>query len=191
MGRPAGRLLAGVPMELVLAQTETVAVALSRVAACEVGFEVELATIVADGADDFEPPWGPPMRGRRREPPEQAMRFGVRYPDGSKAELDAPWRPPGERLAHGPVIHQGGGSGGDGEWRQELWFWPLPAPGTIAFALEWKAQGIELQLHELDTAPLHDAAARSQTLFEFGDLAESPGYTLGTIHLHESDGEPD
>ncbi len=185
MGRPAGRLLAGVPLELVLAQSETVAVALSRLAACPDGFEAELATVVV-GDDDFDPPWRPPVRGRRRGAPDEEMRFGVRYADGSKAELDAPWRAPGER-AQGPVIHPAGGSGGEGEWRQELWFWPLPPRGPIAFALEWKAQGIELQLHEVDAQPLLDAAARSKLLFDPGDLADSPGYTLGTMHLHRAD----
>lgn len=187
MARPSGRLMAGVPAELVLAQTGTVAVTLSRIAACEDGFEAELAMFATEELEDSEYPWRPHMH-RGTSDPARAMRFGVRYPDGSKAELNAMWESPA-RPPEGPVIRQAGGSGGDGEWRQDLWFWPLPGAGRLQFALEWKSQGIELQLHELDAAPLREAAARSHTIFDPASLVDAAdSHTLGTIHLVE---EPD
>jgi hypothetical protein len=195
--KPRGVMLGSVPLELVLAREPKLAVVLCRLGACADGFDAELIVL---GAEELEEeinggmfgspaPW---RRGGERTNPELTLRFGVQYADGSKAELGERMRAHGERRQgrdqppDGPLIQRGGGQGGDGEWRQRLWFWPLPAPGGITFALEWRAQGIELRLHELDAAPIREAAGRAQTLMPARELPDTPHYTSHT--MREQDG---
>jgi hypothetical protein len=190
-GRPPGTVLAGVPLELVLARTPTVGVALSRLGACPDGFEAELTVLSTAGAEELDHGlWGPPAMRRRRGAAAAAeeMRFGVRYADGSKGELDGPWGDP-EARPEGPVIRRQGGSGGEGEWRQTLWFWPLPPAGPLTFALEWRSQGIALGLSEVDAGPIRDAAERAQQLFPSDAMADTPGFTSGTMHAFKRDAE--
>jgi hypothetical protein len=184
--RPRGVLLGGVGEELLLARTAAVAVALSRLAASSDGFAATLTVLSASRDEDEleESPfgWGP---WRRRSDPAQLLRFGVRYPDGSKAELRGPG-PASERRGRapeGPVISGGGGGGGGGEWRHEMWFWPLPGSGTLTFAVEWPARSLELALHELDTGPIRDAAGRAQTLFAGDEMNDSPGLSVSPMHF--------
>jgi hypothetical protein len=173
---------------VVLAREPKVAVALGRVGACPDGFEADLTVLAADDLEEqlhgglFGPPWR--RRGQGVDPAD-ALRFGVQYADGSKAELGGPLEAR-EEQPEGPVIHGNGGHGGDGEWQQRLWFWPLPPAGRIAFALEWRAQGIELRLHELDAAPILEAAARALTLIAAQDMADTPGYSVSPMHLHRA-----
>jgi hypothetical protein len=191
LSRPHGVLLAGVPLELVLAREPRIAVALSRLGACPDGFEGELTVLAtSDLEDDIEYGglFGAPWRRRGKSvDPARSLRFGARYADGSKAELGGRWEGR-EGPPPGPVIHGNGGSGGRGEWRERLWFWPLPPAGPIAFALEWLEQGIELRLHELDAAPIREAAGRAQTLMLAEDLPDTPGYTSHAMRADPSGG---
>jgi hypothetical protein len=189
-GRPRGVLLAGVPLELVLVREPKLAVALSRLSACPDGFEALLTVLAADDLEEEIDSglFGSPGRRRgQRVDPVQALRFGVQYADGSKAELGRRWEAR-EEPPKGPVIQMNGGQGGDGEWQQRLWFWPLPPPGQITFALEWRAQGIELRLHGVDGAPIHEAAGRAQTLMPAQEMPDTPGYTSHTMRPRPGDG---
>jgi hypothetical protein len=180
LGKPRGVVLAAVPLELMLVREPKIAVVLAGIGACPDGFEAELAVFVAEDLQDelhgglFGPaPW---RHGRgERVDPARALRFGVQYADGSKAELER--RHGRDERPKGPVICPGGGRGDQGEWHQRLWFWPLPPPGTITFALEWQAQGIELRLHELDAAPIREAAPRALTPMPAQELSDGPTYT--------------
>ncbi len=190
--RPRGILLGAVAQELLLARTDSVAIALTHIGACSDGFAATLLVMSAMGEeDDEETPfgWGP---WRRRADPESTLRIGVRYADGAKAELDpGPGAPPlrGEERPDGPLIHGGGGSGGGGEWRHELWFWPLPPPGPLTFAVQWPARGVQETLYELDAGTILDAAGRAQRLFATGEMSDTPGFSSGPMHFHEA--EPD
>ncbi len=185
VSRPRGVLLSGVPIVLVLARTEQVAVALGRFGACEDGFEAELSIFGRGESDDADdgmlPPFGP--RRRRNPDPAEGLRFGVRYADGGKAQLDQPWGARSSEPPAGPVICQGGGGGGAGEWHHSLWFWPLPPAGAVTFALEWRERGIELSMHELDAAPIRDAAGTAQRIFPEDEMPDTPGFTSGTMHV--------
>jgi hypothetical protein len=190
--RPRGVLLGGVAHELVLARTPDVAVGLTHIGACGDGFAATLLVLAATDSDDpDEAPfgWGP---WRGRTDPERRLRFGVRYGDGGVAELDGAGagprsrgeRPRGDDPPEGPVIHGQGGGGGGSEWRQELWFWPLPPEGPLTFAVQWLARGVAETLQEWEAAPIRDAAARAQTLFAPGELPGSPGsFRVSPMHL--------
>ncbi len=187
--RPRGVLLGAAPVEALLARTEQAAIAISNFGACPDGFVATLTVLTA--RDDDEGPgspfgWGG-WRRRRGESAEDLLRFGVRYPDGGEAELGAQ-RPQRSEPPDGPVIHPEGGSGGAGEWTQQIWCWPLPPAGTIAFALEWRQEGIALTLHELDAEPIREAAGRSQRVF--GEDRAPAGASVTTHATDASAPEP-
>lgn len=139
---------------------ERVAVCVGHVAAYPAGFELELLSFGAPGAD-VDDPW---LLHPRRTPGRSAtaLRFGLRFADGAKVT----------NLAGGtgdpptaPVMHDRGGHGGDGEWTQRYWVWPLPPPGDLALVCEWPAMDLLLAEVAVDAQPILDAAARAQVVF--------------------------
>ena len=189
-------MLAGVvSLELVLAKTDKAAVCVTHIGAYPTGFELQLLTMVAEGANDLDPMlFGPhrPRRGRHaHESPDGMLRFGVQFADGSKATNAS--RPPfperGEGAPQGPVMNPGGGGGGEGSWRQDFWIWPLPPPGPLTFAAEWGDAGIPLTLSEIDSKLLLEAADRAQVVFTAEQLSESPQSQV-TQHVFPREGSP-
>jgi hypothetical protein len=185
-----------VAIELVLARSEQTAVCVSRLAGYPTGFEFELRTMVAAGADrDLDPMlFGPHrMRVRRaagRDLLDEELRFGVQFSDGGKAtntsaigHLDDP--------PVGPVMHGGGGGGGGGDWRQTEWVWPLPPPGSLWFVCQWPAAGIPLSRAEIDAQLILDASARARTIFPGGESswgsASVSSVTLGAQQVHHQE----
>jgi hypothetical protein len=177
---PEGTLPGIVPLELVLARTDKVAVCVAQIAAYPAGFELELTTMASDDARECDPMlFGPHHhRGPRRpgaDIPREMLRFGVQFADGSKAtNTGARFRGPHDNPA-GPVMHPGGGGGGGASWRQTLWVWPLPPPGLLALVCEWPAAGIEVTRHELDAQLVLDAAKRAAVIFSDEHLPDPPG----------------
>lgn len=172
---------------MVIAQTEEVAVCVSRLAGYPTGFEFELRTLAAPGHEDLELDpimFGPHRHGRRgreQELEDDVLRFGVQFADGSKATNVAGFHSP-EDPPDAPVMHSGGGGGGGGDWRQTEWVWPLPPPGPLSFVCEWPAAEIPLTRAELDARIVIDAAARAQVIFPRRSLsAIRPGGHLEHI----------
>jgi len=163
---PRGMLPGVVALELVLARSDEVAVCVSRLAAYPTGFEFEIRTLAVPGRQDLEldPMLFGPHRHRAHGVgdaeglPDEMLRFGVQFADGSKATNTAGFHHD-EEPPPGPVMHGGGGSGGGGDWRQSEWVWPLPPPGPIAFVCEWPAAGIHLSRAEIDAQLIRNAAA--------------------------------
>jgi hypothetical protein len=179
--RPRGILLGAVAEEILLARTDTGAVALSHLGACADGFQATLlafSTLEQEDPPDSPFGWSP---WNRRADPAELLRFGVRYADGGKAELDDRWAGGDDERPRGPVVRSNGGGGGGGEWHQQLWFWPLPPAGPITFAVEWLARGIGQTLKEMDAAPIREAARRAQVLFAPEALPDGPGHTTHTF----------
>ena len=188
-GPPAGTLPGIVAVELVLARTAAAAVSITRIAAYPVGFELELVTMSPQDTGGLDPLlFGPPNHrpaagGTDAAIPEQMLRFGVQFSDGSKAtntsgyQPRAPRTPPAE-----PIMQQRGGGGGGGSWSQSLWIWPLPPLGPLALVCEWPAAGIPLTRVEIAAQMVLDAAARSRVIFtdehlpEFRELSDG-GWT--------------
>lgn len=170
VGPPHGALPGVVALELVLAQTEKVAVYVLTLLAYQSGFEFDVMTISAQRwNDDFDPMmFGHPHRAGRHGAgeglPAELLRIGVQFADGAKATNIAGFHhdqapPPG------PVMNSGGGGGGGGQWHQNQWVWPLPPPGPLSFVCEWPAAGIALTRSEIDAQTILDAAGRAEALF--------------------------
>jgi hypothetical protein len=90
------------------------------------------------------------------------VRLGLEYADGRRlrtTDLRSPM--PGDT---GGIWPQGGG-GGDQLWQQELWVWPLPPPGEVAFVVEWPETDIPETWTRLDAGPIVAAAARATAVW--------------------------
>ena len=176
---PRGTLPGVVALERVLARTELAAVCVTRLGAYPTGFEMELVTLSRSMADDLDPLlFGPPRRRHGSEAeglPDEMLRFGVQFADGSKATNVGGDRPYDPAVAPaGPVIIPGGGGGGGGSWRQSLWVWPLPPPGPLLLVCEWPAARIPLTRSEIDARLIVDASERAQVVFSDDHLRDPP-----------------
>lgn len=121
----------------------------------------------------------------RRDSPElvaEAFRFGVQFADGRKAtNLAAPWPTGPDETPEGPILVLHSGGGGGKSWTQNLWVWPLPPAGPLAFVCEWPAEGIELTRVAIDAGLILDAAERAETLWDNGGPQEGGGSVVQLI----------
>jgi hypothetical protein len=177
LGAPRGTLPGVVAFERILAQTDKVAVCVTRLAAYPTGFELDFVTMTADDQDDLDPLSVHHHHGMHRggadEIPPEMLRLGVQFADGSKATNTGGFHHDRNPPA-GPVMHAGGGGGGGGSWRQTQWVWPLPPPGPVGLVCEWPAMNIPLTRSELDAQTILDAAARAQVVFSDQHLPDFP-----------------
>jgi hypothetical protein len=182
VGPPDNMLGGAFPLSLLLARTDKVALAVSNGFAYPNGFTFTFA--IRTRERDERHPHGPIHRWHvHQDFDDDVLRFGIRFPDGSKATIfEAPRHFGSEREPAGPVLMQRGGGGGDRAWNQSFWVWPLPPRGSFAFVCEWPGYGIELTEVEIDTAPIHDAAARAETLWPDED---GPSGSGGAIFVRE------
>lgn len=174
---PRGSLPGIVPIERVLARTDRVAVCVTRLAAYPTGFELDLLAMITADEDDFDS-----MVFHRQalleggavdEIPPEVLRFGMRFADGSRATNTSGFRRDHRRPTP-PAMHQSGGHGGGGQWRQTYWVWPLPPAGPLTLVCEWPAMNIALTECELDAQPILDGAKRAQVIFSDEHLPEPP-----------------
>jgi hypothetical protein len=187
VGPPRGTLPGVVATELLLAQTEKVAVYIGRMAAYPSGFEFDVVTIAApqeEEADLLDPMLFGPHRhraaGRGSDAASEMLRIGVQFADGRKATNLGGFHQ-GSGPPRGPVLRGGGGGGGGGRWNQSMWVWPLPPPGPLAFVCEWPAANIPVTRHELDARAILDAAARARVVFpDEGPDRPGGGWTAST-----------
>lgn len=196
VGPPHGTLPGVVALELVLAQTEKVAVYVLTLLAYPTGFEFDVLTISADRwNDELDPMMFGPHRHRSRrhggeeeELPDELLRIGVQFANGAKATNTAGFQHDQEPPP-GPVMQAGGGGGGGGQWHQTQWVWPLPPPGPLSFVCEWPAAEIALTRSEIDAQIILDAASHAQVLFPD---QSSPGtsWTSSTIQSTASTPKP-
>ncbi len=179
------RLLGGVvPLELLIARSDTAAFAVRSITAYPDGFEFTLAAWVRNVRR-------PRRRARFHQSilltpfdmdeegqfPAELLRFGIQFPDGaSVTNIDeTPWdiSPDATEPQHGMESQSGGGS--DDHYEQEWWVWPLPTAGTLAFVGEWPAYDIPETRVEIDASLIIDAAARSVPVWP--DLADGASHT--------------
>jgi hypothetical protein len=163
------------PIEQMLFRSDTLIIALGSAVVFPEGaiFKVHMGARRVEGTD--EDTWRARrellMRGRvypdyrpgTQQLDDEILRFGVRFPDGSKAttvdgraEHGGDWPPP---RPDGPILrHHGGGgsgvSGGSAHGRWSMWLWPLPPPEPFEFAVEWPAFDVPLTFTEIDGGPI-------------------------------------
>jgi len=201
-GAPSNELGVGVPLSLLLARTDTVAVAIVGATAFSTGIQLRFATrrrpdLRADDEDGFDVFGDDPFEGHpfgrfhqrrrgRKEIPDELLRFGVQFSDGRKAttlgasaSVDAE---DDEKGPAGPVLMQGGGGGGPSGWEFDFWLWPVPPPGQLTFAVEWPAHGIGVTQHDVEATPLIEASTKSEPLWPEsveGGTASTRSFRLG------------
>ncbi len=143
--------------DVLLVRNERAAVVVRSLWAQPDGFSFQLMQHTREQQNVHGPfsPWG-------RDPNEH-LRVGLVYPDGTKVLAEHAWQPDSAARTHG--LQPGGGSA-DG-WRYETTYraWPLPTEGTLTFVVRWRAMGIDDVRYDLDASLLIDAARRAEPLW--------------------------
>ncbi|MEU4424108.1 hypothetical protein AB0F81_26060 [Actinoplanes sp. NPDC024001] len=154
LGRP-------VPIQRFVARTGRAVVALQEVVAFPEGCLLMLLIAARRGSLE-EPAWV-------RLHDETGLRFGVRFPDGSRATTAGNafpgWAPATDRPAPPMLVEGDGGASSDDRFYrgdQQLWLWPLPPPGPFEFLVEWPGMDLGVAATTLDG----DAIARAAKLAE-------------------------
>lgn len=190
LGPPENEFGVLVPIQVELVRTDEVAAAVVGVIAYSTGFTVRMMTRVSPAA---APATGHPMI-RPWATGKDQFRFGIAFADGRKAtnvhvHLERGDDPPPIWLSL-----QGGSGGGGLSWDVGYWVYPIPPPGAVTFAAEWKRHRVSERVHEVDGTPIREAAARSERLWEDDRPFGNPGgVTFGVAQserVSKPDGEP-
>ena len=152
MNAPENELPAALPLTLLLARTDDLAVGLVGLRVYSTGLAFELVVRVRpSAADDI---------GRSLQqlfwdhPPHRTARFllGVEFADGRRVtNLRSD--------ADGIAFSQGGGSGGDTSIDQSWWLSPLPPDGPLRIVLRCDELGLPETVTELDGTAVQAAAS--------------------------------
>lgn len=154
-----------VPLETLIARSETGAVGVRSVVAYPDGFEF---TVVAWRRR--RPPQGDARRSffspfdfyRGGDVPDEFVRFGLEFPDGcSVTNLGERRGVTGDATGSAHGLDARGGSGTDLEEEQQFWAWPVPTTGTLAMVCEWPAHGIAETRIEINAAEIYEASQRA------------------------------
>jgi hypothetical protein len=142
-----------VPVELLVARTDTLAVVVDGLLVYPTGFDFDLAVRRRPG----HPP------GRRGHVWGEELRLAVRFADGRSADNDPRRRPrpSGDQPPDPPLLYQST-SGADGG---HVWLWGLPPPGPLTFACQWPTEQIPPSQAELDAGLILEAAQRATSLW--------------------------
>lgn len=138
---------------LVLARTETVAVAVIGVWAFKAGFEFWVSARFHHAQ--------PPAHGDMA--PQESAHIGLQFADGRKA---ANFTTSPEAESTGPpglVLSTRGLGGGLRHREWSYWVWPLPPAGPVSFVCEWAAADIPEAQAMLDAQPILDAAGKASS----------------------------
>lgn len=152
---PEGTIPGIVPVELLLARTDTHAVLVDGLLVYPTGFDFDLAVRRRPGQ--------PRQHRQRMRLWDEDLRLEVRFADGRTADND-PRRWPhssGDQPPDPPLLYQSTRGAGGGH----LWLWGLPPPGPLTFACQWPAQQIPPSQAVLDAGLVLDAAERARTLW--------------------------
>jgi hypothetical protein len=160
--RPEYDLGVTVPLTLLVARTDSVAVVLRGLTAFANGFSFSLDVLSAEGLSPamarypFEPP---PRAGRARD----HFRFGLRFADGSRVDNAVGGRPEGSGTLRVLVFQ--GSTAGEARWTQDWWTAPLPPPPRFTLACEWPTAGLAAVEQDVPTDAILEAAACSRPIW--------------------------
>jgi len=171
------------PLDILLARSHDVAVALLSITVFSTGFEISGTVRTREQLDDFQEAFVMYRRRRTAELEPELFRFGVKFADERKAtNLGHPFqREQEDDDPSQPVLMPRGSGDGGRSWAMNWWVWPLPPPGPLALVWEWPAQGIGLTRHELDATPLLEAAARVEPLWPSGGAIGGSGSSVQIV----------
>jgi hypothetical protein len=165
--RPPEATMPGiVPVELLLARTDTRAVLVSGLHAYPTG--VDFVLTVRPHPDQLQ---------QRRHDPDRPRRFvhrdlwlELRFADGQRVS-NHPRYWPRTFETHEPdppFLYCHGGGGSERGWRARHWLWGLPPPGPLAFACTWSTGQLPAPGVEIDAGLVLDAAARAAAVWPTG-----------------------
>ncbi len=158
--RPPETMIPGiVPVELLLARTDTDAVLVTDLRAYPTGLEFALTGRPR-----------PDLPRPRRPDPDRPHRFvyrdlwlELRFADGQRAtNHPRSWPRTFEtEQPDPPFLYCHGGGGSERGWRSPHWLWGLPPPGPLAFVCQWPAGQLPTSGVEIDARLVLEAAARA------------------------------
>ncbi len=121
--------------------------------------------------DLWDTPWELHWRtlrrgGERAELPDEFLRLGVRFADGTTWTNVGHGHRPYDEEPTGPVVVGRGGGGGGDRWHMRYWMWPLPPPGDLTVYAAWPMFGIDETSVVLDATALREDAERAQIVWD-------------------------
>jgi hypothetical protein len=184
---PENELPGNTELRVIGVQTDDLVIAVQGVQAYSCGWKFNLFITQREYSQDLmNVMFGPPPGMPGAPTMEERLRFGFQFSDGSKVTSMQMFHGFGEdhdpmKEPAGPVMQFcGGGGGGMRTVEHGLWCWPLPSAGEAQFVLDWKSRGISMIEIPIDTAPILDAAKRSEVLWS-DDHLPPPDFGHGGI----------
>jgi hypothetical protein len=156
-----------VPVELLLARSDTHAVLVSHLHAYPTGVDFVLTVRRHPGQPDprrHDPDWHFHIQ-------YHDLRFELRFADGHRVG-NHPRRWPRNFETHQPdppfLYYHGAGGSEERGWHSRHWLWGLPPPGPLAFVCEWPAGDLPASGVEIDAGLVLDAARRAAPVWPTG-----------------------
>ncbi|MDI6102712.1 hypothetical protein QLQ12_29245 [Actinoplanes sp. NEAU-A12] len=159
LGHPA-------PIAQFVARSEHAVVALQQFIAYPEGCGITLRITARRGSLP-ETVWGRLYGPHGEMDPD--LRFGVRFPDGSRAtpvdNAFPGWARPTDRPEPPMLVDVASESGSSADsygCDRQMWLWPLPPPGPFEFVVEWQSMGIDMTAVTVDGTAIARAAEKAQ-----------------------------
>lgn len=165
-----GEIPAVAGLNIVMAQTDDVAVVLGQLEVWHGGLQLTLWAVAHDATVNLLSALAREVYAEagRSWPPPELLRFGVQYADGRKAtNLDEDRLDPSEPSPPIAELHlqQYLRSGGTGGHCMGFRLTPLPPEGTMLFVCEWPEYAIAESRVMVEGKLVLDAAARARRLW--------------------------
>jgi hypothetical protein len=164
---PEGVVPGIVPVELLLARTDTDAVLVTDLRAYPTGVDFALTVTPRPGQ--------PNPRHRDPDRPRRHFRYydlglELRFSDGQTiGNRPRYWpRTVETEQPDPPLLYCHGGGGSERGWRSRHWLWGLPPPGPLAFVCTWPAAQLPAPGVEIDARLVLEAADRAVPVWPAG-----------------------
>ena len=167
--RPPENMIPGVvPVELVVARTDTHAVLVTHLRAYPTGLAFTLTG--QPRPDRSDPPRHDPVRDRRHRFTYHNLWLELRFADGRTVSTDSRrWPRTFEtEQPDPPFLYYHGAGGSERGWRSPHWLSGLPPPGPLAFVCQWPAGQNPSSRVEIDAELVLEAADRAVPVWPAG-----------------------
>lgn len=155
-GPPANVLGGMVACQLLLARTDEVVLVATYFEAYPTGLAFRLVARMRTERADLHQRF---VHWARAGDPSAALRIGVLFPDGRRAEsLPMDFESAGDPAR--PLLWPRGGGGSEAEWHQDYWLWPAPPDGDLVIVAQWTDESIAETRGTIDARLLVDARTR-------------------------------